>query len=176
MNILSSKQFENRLAENSFSEISKYRILLTSQLIFWFFNLIGSSMNLGVKYIFLTIALKAAYLIIVFIGIKACYSINKRIDNTSFIERFILLFFPIGLKFILFATIIYISIWVVIQRVFILIGVSASIISDFNKFSPYFASLFMSSIFYFMLCRSFIRLEQKIKKLQIFGQKTCIYS
>ena len=166
MNILSSKQFENRLAENSFSETNKYRVLLASQLIFWFLNLIGSSANLGIKDTFLTITIKTAYIIIVFIGMKACYSINKRIDSTGFIERFTLLFFPIGLKFLLFAAIICVIIGIVLRKVFLVLGISSSIIKIFEQSFPYFASFFIVSAFFFMLYRSFIRLEQKIKKLK----------
>ena len=93
MNILSSRQFENRLAENTFSEVSKYRVLLASQLIFWFSSLLGTTMKSGIKYFFISIIYKIVCLVIVFIGIKACYSVNKRIDNTNFIERFTILFF-----------------------------------------------------------------------------------
>ena len=167
MNIFSSKQFENHLAENSFPEKSKYRILLASQLIFGLSSLLGSSMNLNVKYIFFITIHNMLCLIIIFIGVKKCYSINKRIDSTNFIERFILLFFPIGLNFILFVTIIYLIIWAMIQKVLIYLEFSVAIINNFNKFFPYFASLFIVSIFYSLLYRSFLRLEQKIKAMGV---------
>ena len=169
MNILSSKQLENSLAENSFPEISKYRVLLASQLLFWFSSLIGTTMNSGIKYIFLAIIYKIAFLIIVFIGIKACYSVNKRIDNTNFIERFTLLFFPISLNFILFFLIIFALIMGIIQAVFVSLGGSPAIIEEFNKILPYFVWPFMLSIFYSLLYRSFIRLEQKIKAIGVGG-------
>ena len=161
MNILSSKQFENRLAENSFSETSKYRVLLVSQLIFWLGSFLKSAMNLG---IFSTIH-KIVCLILVFIGIKACYSINKRIDNTAFIERFTLLFFPIYLKFFLFFLLIFALTVGMILAVFDSLGGSHTIITEFKKILPYFMTEFMIIAFFFMLYRSFIRLEQKIKKI-----------
>ena len=164
MNILSSKQFENSLAENSFSETNKYRVLLASQLLFWFSSLLGTSITLGVNYNFFSIIHKIACLIIVFIGIKACYSINKRIDNTGFIERFTLLIFPIGLNFALFFVIIFALIIGIIQTVFVSLGGSPTIIKEFYKILPYFIVEFIISALFFMLYRSFLRLEQKIKK------------
>lgn len=166
MNILSSKQFENLLAENSFPEKNKYRILLALQLIFWYSSFFGAAMKSGIKYVFLSIIYGVVSLIIVFIGIKVCYSINKRIDNTNFIERFTLLFFPVYLKFILFFLIFFALIVVTIQMVFLFLGGSPVIIKGFNKSLPYFLPFVMLISLNFMLCRSFLRLEQKIKKLK----------
>ena len=164
MNILSSRQFENRLAENTFSETNKYRILLASQLIFWFSSLLGTTMKSGIKYFFISIIYKIFCLVIVFIGIKACYSVNKRIDNTNFIERFTILFFPISLNFILFFLIIFALIVGIVQIIFLSFGGSHAIIKEFNKSLAYFVPFFIIGLFYFMLYRSFVRLEQKIKK------------
>ena len=166
MNILSSHQFENRLAENTFSETSKYRVLLASQLIFWFSSLLGTTMKSGIKYIFISIIYKIACLVIVFIGIKACYSVNKRIDNTNFIERFTILFFPVSLKLILFFHITYVLFFVMIWMVFTSLGGSPAVIKEFNKSFAYLIPFFIIGLFYFMLYRSFVRLEQKIKKRQ----------
>lgn len=162
MNILSSKQFENRLAENSFSETSKYRVLLASQLFILLSSLLRISMTLDE----ISIIHKIACFIIVYIGIRACYSINKRIDNTAFIERFTLLFFPVYLKLLLFFLIIFALIAGIILSVFVSLGGSPTIITEFKKILPHFIVEFMISALFFMLYRSFLRLEQKIKKLK----------
>ena len=134
MNILSSKQFENRLAENSFPEMGKHLVVQVLQLLFWALFFFGSAV---VNYTFLAIIIKTVYLIIVFIGIKACYSINKRIDGSDFIERFILLFFPISLKFLLFAPISFMIIFGIFYKLLCYLGISSSFIKIFIKSFPH---------------------------------------
>ena len=43
----------------------------------------------------------AANMIVAFLGIKRCYRTNEAIDNNEFIERFILLNFPMTIKLVL---------------------------------------------------------------------------
>jgi len=93
-----------------------------------------------------------AFLFITFRGIKKCFKTNQGIDEQNFIIRFIILFVPVMVKFLL----IFLSASLIIGW-FIGFNTNPALINYSNIVLP-IARPILAYLFYFLLNRSFIRL------------------
>ncbi|MFA6564382.1 MAG: hypothetical protein WCV00_20935 [Verrucomicrobiia bacterium] len=99
-----------------------------------------------------------ANLIVAFLGIKRCYRTNETIDNSNFIERFILLNFPMTIKYVL----------IIISLILAYVVMKGSLRGHYRavweRIPIYLTVLLIlgSGFYYIFLNRSFVRLGVKL--------------
>jgi len=96
MYLWNTKALAKELKEGTLSESQKFKYYITVTLLFYLFTMLpGSKESSIILYSFLGMLVS---LLIIFFGIYKCYQVNKSGDNVNFIERFICLSLPVGIR------------------------------------------------------------------------------
>ncbi|MCX6899718.1 MAG: hypothetical protein NT105_13595 [Verrucomicrobia bacterium] len=100
----------------------------------------------------------AANMIVAFLGIKRCYRTNEAIDDSNFIERFILLNFPMTIKFVLLMFLL------ILAYIVMTWALKSHYPAVWERIPTYLSVLviLITYFYYVFLNRSFVRLGAKI--------------
>jgi len=98
MYLWNTKALAKELKEGTLSEREKFKYYIVGVILFNIMTMFPSSGGSSLTDYLIGIVISS---LILFVGAYVCYGVNKAGDNINFIERFICLSLPIGIKFFL---------------------------------------------------------------------------
>ncbi|MCX6897575.1 MAG: hypothetical protein NT105_02640 [Verrucomicrobia bacterium] len=162
--IFSSRKLEEALAANLLSpwEKTKYLVFgilvcgISYPLVFALPNYNNQSFSISTRLILGL--LWVVNILVVYRGVRSCFQTNSTIDNSAFVERFIILNFPVFIKYwAILIPLILGSFW----RVWMLRTLYPNIWDSYREFLSVL-TVIATYLFYVFLNRSFARLGARI--------------